>query len=139
MSALLPLAAEAASGIVSAMTSDAWSQIREYCADFLRRHLTGEDQVGAVAELDAHHRSLSVLPEQALEATADAYARITADRLAALLEDSPESANDLRALLAKTNEHLAGAPPKAEIKLDNVRAGRDVIVANGNIDFGGLR
>lgn len=139
MSTLVALAAEAASGIVAAMTSDAWSQIREHCAAFLRRYLTGEEEVGAVADLDAHHRSLSVLPEQALGATADAYAQITADRLAALLEESPESADDLRTLLAKTNEHLAGAPPKVEIALDNVRAGRDVIVAGGNVDLGGRR
>ncbi|MEU0241877.1 hypothetical protein ABZ234_29695 [Nocardiopsis sp. NPDC006198] len=135
----MELATEAAAGIVAAMTSDAWTQIREHCVTFFRRYLSGGEEVLAVAGLDANHRALAAVPSQARQATAEAYARTTADDLAALLERSPEAAEQLRDLVAEVNERTATAEPKTKVAVENVRAGGDVIVAGNNVNMGDRR
>ncbi|MCY9784205.1 hypothetical protein KIK06_09900 [Nocardiopsis sp. EMB25] len=129
MSAPLELATAAASSIVGAMATTAWTDIRESCVALFHRYLDGEAQTAAVTRLDTHHQALAATPDDARDGMTGIFAEHTAQDLAALLERSPEAAGQLRSLLEEVRSASASEVSViSHNRVENVKAKGDVIV-----------
>ncbi|MFD3808999.1 hypothetical protein ACFWSF_24795 [Streptomyces sp. NPDC058611] len=96
-----------ASSIVAAMATSAWEGARERVVEVFRRR--GDDGVAAIeAQLDADARL--VVDEEDAYGTRQDLLRPWARRLAALLREHPEAAEELR----RAVEEVAAALPRSE-------------------------
>ncbi len=132
VAALMALAALAGNTVVTAAVTDAWGAAKKGFARLLGR--------GDPDKTQAAERRLEETREQLITATPDELARVQAaleaqwaTRLADLLEDHPDVATDLRALVDEIQSQVSAAD-------HSVVAGRDMNVHGGvNIaDRGGV-
>jgi len=106
--ALAALAGAAGSGLVSAMVTDGWQQVRTRAARLLGRG-DAQDEERQEARLERARREVVQAPEGQAEEVRRRQGEAWRTRFADLLEDAPEAEGPLRELVAFMAEHAGPA------------------------------
>lgn len=124
---LVALALLAAQTVVAAASTDAWGAAKRGVARLLGR---GDPERERLAEqrLDQARDQLVAAPGQHLDRVRADLVAVWRTRLADLLEEDPDVAGDLRALVDQI---------QAELPADSVSAGDHSIVASGDVRISG--
>ncbi|MFC8664144.1 hypothetical protein [Streptomyces sp. NPDC057199] len=107
---LLTLAGEAGTAVVALLVGEGWQQARDGVVTVWRRYRPqGADDVEQ--ELETSRRELLTAAENGDAGTGEAVARDWQQRVAGLLDEHPDAADELRALLTR----LGSVPPRQRI------------------------
>ncbi|TYB40971.1 hypothetical protein [Actinomadura chibensis] len=116
--ALAALAASAGTGVVTAMVTDGWQQVRMRVVKVLGRGDPGEEQ-RQETRLERARREVIEAPEEQAEDVRQRQGEAWRTRFEDLLEDRPEAEGSLRELVTFLSEHAGPAAGAVQV---NARA-----------------
>jgi hypothetical protein len=136
---LMTLAASGASAVVGLLAEDAWTAAKERIAALFGRGRTDTDGDAIEAELEESRGELIAARDASDETVPADIEALWRTKLRRLLQQDPDAAEELRALIAEAEQRTAPSAPvtntitDAEVHGSVVQAGR----IEGGINIGG--